>query len=244
MFEKAEAYLNLHLTHTGPGAAITPTGPFVTISRESGTGGSSLARALAERLPQPADTHPWEIYGANVIETMLQTNHLPARLARFLPEDSVSEVDASIGEIVGLHPNLWQLIERTNELIRQLARGGHAILLGRGANFATRGISHGIHVRLVAPRAWRAERTARWLSLSPEIAALQNERRDAARARYVRSTFDADVGAPAAYDLVINVAAVTLDSAVDIIAGFVRAHQRSTLDVTRDRVRETAELNT
>lgn len=233
IFEKAEAYLSVHLTHSGPGGAAQSVGPFVTISRESGAGGTSLARFLAERLPRHEDSHPWAVYSANLIEEMLRTNELPAHLARFLPEDRVSEIDSAVGELVGLHPSLWVLVQKTNELIRRLARAGHAILLGRGANFATEGIPHGVHVRLVAPPKWRAERTARWLALPQDAAELHNARRDAARGRYVRSTFDADVADPTAYDLVINTAQVPIETSVDIIAGFVRAHQRSTADVTR-----------
>ena len=228
-FEKTEAYLHVHSTRSGPGGVIQPVGPFVTISRESGAGGTSLARALAERLPVGgSEAPPWTVYSANLIEEMLRSNNLSPRLARFLPEDRVSEVDASVGELVGLHPNLWDLVEKTNELIRQFARAGHAILLGRGANFATRGIPHGVHVRLVAPRADRAERTARWLSLDLDSAAEHNARRDAARQRYVRATFSADIADPTAYDLVLNTAHVPVDTGVEIIAGFVRAQQRLT----------------
>lgn len=233
IFEKAEAYLNVHLTRSGPGGAASPVGPFVTISRESGAGGTSLARSLAERLPREEDSHPWAVYSANLIEEMLRTNELPAHLARYLPEDRVSEIDAAVGELVGLHPSLWVLVQKTNELIRRLSRAGHAIILGRGGAFATEGIPHGVHVRLVAPVKWRAQRTARWLGMTQDGAATHNARRDAARQRYVRSTFDRDISDPTAYDLVINTAQVPVDTAVDIIAGFIRAHQRSTADVTR-----------
>lgn len=233
IFEKTEAYLSVHLTRSGPTGASHPVGPFVTISRESGAGGTSLGRSLAERFPREEDSHPWAVYSANLIEEMLRTNELPAHLAQFLPEDRISEIDAAVGELVGLHPSLWELVQKTNELIRRLARAGHAILLGRGANFATEGIAHGVHVRLVAPPKWRGERTARWLGLDHEAATLHNARRDAARQRYVRSIFNADVADPTTYDLVINTAQVPVETAVDIIAGFVRAHQRSTVDVTR-----------
>ncbi len=233
VFEKAEAYLQVHLTHSGPGGTAQSAGPFVTISRESGAGGTTLARTLAERLPREEDIHPWTVYSANLIEEMLRTNQLPPHLARFLPEDRVSEIDSAVGELVGLHPSLWVLVQKTNDLIRQLACAGHAILLGRGANFATVGINHGVHVRLVAPEQWRAQRTARWLGMDVDAAALHNARRDAARQRFVRATFDSNVADPTAYDLVINSAQVPVDTTVEIIAGFVRAHQRSARDMTQ-----------
>lgn len=224
VFEKAEAYLSVHLSHSGPGGIVKAPGPFVTISRESGAGGSAVAHELLDRLNRDADASRWAVYSANLIDEMLHTAGLPPRLARFLPEDRISEIDATIGEIIGLHPNLWTLIDKTNELIRRLARDGNAIFLGRGAVFATAGIPNGVHVRLVAPRGVRAERTARRLGEPLHAAAQHNARRDAARARYVRATFSARVTDPSEYDLVLNTAAVPAATSADIIAGFVRAH--------------------
>lgn len=224
IFQKAEAYLNIQLTHSGPGGAPQPVGPFVTISRESGTDGTALARALAERLPA-GEGHPWEVYSGNLIEEMLRTNNLPPQLARFLPEDRISEVDASVGEVVGLHPNLWMLVAKTNDLVRRLARSGHAILLGRGANFATLDLPHGIHLRLVARPAFRDAHAARALGISLAEATARNAERDAARQRYVRATFNANIADPTAYDLVINVAQVPFAAMVDLVVNYVAAHE-------------------
>ena len=226
LFQKAEAYLNIHLTHTGPGGTPHPAGPFVTVSRESGTQGTAFAEALAKRLPADEE-HPWTVYSGNLIGEMLRTNNLPPHLARFLPEDKISEVDASVGEVVGLHPNLWMLVAKTNELIRRLARGGHAILLGRGANFATQDLPHGVHLRLVAPPAYRDARAARQLKIELAKASARNAQRDAARQRYVRATFSANVADPTAYDLVINVAQVPFDVMLDLVVDYIGAHARN-----------------
>jgi hypothetical protein len=225
IFAKTDAYLHSQFTRSTSGTGVRSPGPFVTVSREASAGGTSLARALAERLPAGDEQRPWELHSGDLIGEMLRTNQLPPELARFLPEDRVSEIEAAVGELVGLHPSLWLLVGKTNELIRELARAGHAVLLGRGANFATRTIAHGVHVRLVAPVEWRAARTARLLSINRSAAAEHNAQREAARARYVRATFGANIADPTEYDLVINSAQVPVDTAVDLIAGFVRAHQ-------------------
>ncbi|HVU35555.1 MAG TPA: cytidylate kinase-like family protein [Opitutaceae bacterium] len=225
VFEKTEAYLNVHIGHTGPGGIVKTPGPFVTLSRESGAGGSGVAHALVDLLNGDAAEPRWAIYSANLMDEMLRSAGLPPRLARFMPEDRIPEIEALIGEIIGLHPNLWSLIDKTNELIRRLARDGHAIFLGRGANFATSGIANGVHVRLVASAAFRAERTARWLGIDIESAAQHNAQRDAARGRYVRATFGADLTNASDYDLVINAATVPPATAANVIAGFVRAHR-------------------
>jgi cytidylate kinase len=221
---RAEAYLNVHLSRSGQGRFGHAPGPYVTISRESGSGGSTFARALASRLElELPGSSPWTEFDRNLVETMLHSEHLSPRVARFLPEDKVSEIDASIGELLGLHPSIWHLIQRTNELMRQLARTGNVILVGRGANCATENIAGGLHVRLVAPPDYRAKEIARELGISLEEAAGRNVRVDAARRSFVRAVFETDINRASAYDLVINRATVPLESAVDLAISVLRS---------------------
>jgi cytidylate kinase len=220
----AEAYLNVHLSRSGPGQFGHTGGPFVTVSRESGAGGSSFARALASRLEQVLPGHaPWTVFDRNLVELMLQSEHLSPRIARFLPEDKVSEIDASIGELLGLHPSLWQLIQRTNELMRQLARAGFVVLVGRGANCATESVPGGLHVRLVAPPDFRARQTAREIGITEDAAVDYNLRVDAARRSYVRAVFETDLTRASLYDLLVNRASVALDEAVELATMLLRA---------------------
>lgn len=220
---QAEAYINVHLSRSGQGHFQKSTGPFITISRECGSGGSSLAGALAIRLQaeMPGEA-PWTVFDRNLVEAMLQARHLSPRLARFLPEDRVSELDASIGELVGLHPNLWSLIERTNEMMRELARRGQVILVGRGAHCATASIEQGLHLRLVAPADHRAARMAPALGTSLEAARSHNNHADAARRAYVRSVFQADIERASYYDLVVNTARFSLEQITDLVIAALR----------------------
>lgn len=219
--EHAAAYLAVHLTRAEAPGAVQAVGPFVTISRETGTGGSELARAVLGRLRCPPAKEPWAIYSGNLIEEMLRAHNLPRYLDRFLPEDRISFLEASVGELVGLHPDLWDLVAKTNELMRRLARAGGAILLGRGANFATADVPRGVHVRLVASAEYRAARTAHALSMSPEAALAHNALRDAARRRYVRTTFGKDISDPVHYHLLLNAEHLTPEKMVVLITELV-----------------------
>jgi len=222
--ETAGAYLHAHMGKTGSPWVGKPEGPYITISRESGAGGSSLARALALRLNAQFPEHPqWTVYTANLIEELLQSQHLSPRLARFLPEDKIPEIAAAVGELVGLHPNLWDLVQKTNELIRRLARSGFAIIVGRGANFVTAEIAHGVHVRLVGPVAQRAKHMACLQQMDEADARTFNAKRDLARERYVRTNFNANIKDPTAYDLVLDTGRVDLSEAAELVATLVLA---------------------
>lgn len=177
---------------------------------------------LAERLGREGEGRSsWSVFDANLIETMLRENHFSPEIAAYLPERRLSEVNALIGEIVGLHPNLWSLIQKTNRLTRELARRGRAIFVGRGAAFATAGFRHGVHIRLVAPAEYRARQTAERLGISIQAAAAENRRKDAARRAYVRANFSADGTDPTVYDMVINTARVPLAEAAEIVISLV-----------------------
>jgi cytidylate kinase len=120
-----------------------------------------------------------------------------------------------------LHPNLWDLVQKTNELMRRLARGGYAILVGRGANFATATIAHGVHLRLISPADQRAKHMARLRQMSEPEARTFNARRDLARERYAHTHFDAAITDPTAYDLVLNTTRVHLSEAAEIAAALI-----------------------
>jgi cytidylate kinase len=223
-YDTAGAFLNAHIGNTGAPWASTGDGPFVTISRESGSSGNSFAEALAQRLNtiSPGE-QPWTVYTGNLIEQLLQSQQLSPRLARYLPEDKVSEISASIGELVGLHPNIWELVQKTSELIRSLARAGRAIFVGRGANFATASVDGGVHLRLVAPTSLRAREIAKREHLDEPAAVTFNAKCDQARARYVRTYFNADINDATAYHLVINLSKVSLPETLDMVSTLVTA---------------------
>lgn len=225
VFSGTDGYLRSQFREsTHPWDSPPAPAPFITIAREAGSGGASLARLLVRKLNAESDAGTvWRIYEGNVTARMLQAHNLSPTIARFLPEDHVPEVVATIGEMVGLHPNLWELMQKTNEEIRQLARRGHVIIVGRGANFATADLPLGLHVRLVAPEAHRTRYLAQQYNIPEREAAHRNAKCEAARRRYVKMNFNAEINDPKAYDLTINVGRMPLSLAVDLVRAHVRA---------------------
>ena len=225
--EQAKAFINAQISSREReplGVIHQPTGPFVTISREAGSGSSALAKKLADELNERNDDEgsPWTVFNQNLVEQMLADEHLSPRLARFMPEARVSEVDASVGEILGLHPNLWALLRRTADFMRELAKHGNVILIGRGANFATARLENGIHVRLVAPAAKREAHMAKVLNISTTEARHQIRKIDAQRRDFVRSLFNTDIANPTAYDIILNMGRMDTEAATAVIARMVR----------------------
>jgi cytidylate kinase len=224
LLERTDGYLHSQIRDSrGLVALPEAAAPFVTISREAGSGGSQIARLLVRKLNAGAPAGvTWRVVEESITTRMLEWNHLSRHLARYLPEDHVPEIAATVGELLGLHPNLWQLTEATTEAIRRLAATGYVVLVGRGANFATRNLPGGLHVRLVAPPDHRARFLAQQYNISVASAATHNARCDAARRRYVKAAFGTDIADTNAYDLVLNTQRLSLPTTADLIASHVR----------------------
>lgn len=199
--------------------------PFVTISRETGAGATTLGRELVPLLDRemPAvDAHPWVFLDRDLLTRALTQHKLPERLADYLPEDRVSEIRAAIGELVGLHPSLWQLEQKVAESILQLAHVGRVVFAGRAAHLVTRALPGGVHLRLVASRGTRIERMAAQLACSRDQAAAHVDRHDEARRRFVRANFDCDIDNPHFYDLVVNTDRVGAPTAAQLVLDLLR----------------------
>ncbi|HTL66529.1 MAG TPA: cytidylate kinase-like family protein [Lacunisphaera sp.] len=185
-----------------------PARPFITISRENCAGATTLGRLLLPRLDEQFgdEERSWMFLDKDLLTHALTQHHLPEHLATYLPEDRVSEIKGMIGEIVGLHPPLWELEHRVSEAILQIALLGHVIFAGRASHLITRGVPGGLHLRLVAPMEVRVQRLQAMQGCDRATAIRTLEETDRARSRYVHSNFEANIDDPHAYDLMINTA--------------------------------------
>ncbi|HWA28188.1 MAG TPA: cytidylate kinase-like family protein [Lacunisphaera sp.] len=180
--------------------------PFITLSRETCAGASTLGRHLLPLLDKELhdEYRSWMFLDKDLINQALTLNHLPEQLATFLPEDRIQEIKGLIGEMVGLHPPLWELEQRVAEAILKFAQLGLVILAGRAANLITRDLPGGFHIRLVASLETRIERARAMNHCDRTQAENFIRESDRARERHVRTNFHEDLNDPHTYDLVIN----------------------------------------
>jgi len=200
-----------------PGAAIRP---FITISRETGAGATTLGQRLLPLLDQRFGSaeQPWMLLDKNLLTHALTFHHLPESLAEFLPEDRMPEFKGVIGELLGLHPPLWQLEERVTEAIRHLAKNGRVIFIGRAAHLITATFPGGFHLRLVASREARIRRMMALLNCDATAAAAHIRQNDHARRRFLRTYFDADIDDAHCYDMVLNTDRIDAATAAPLVA--------------------------
>jgi len=203
--------------------------PFITISRETGAGATSLGQQLVPLLNQELDegANGWVFLDKDLLTQALLHHQLPAQLADYLPEDRISETKAAIGELMGLHPSLWQLEEQIAAAILQLAHVGRVIFAGRGSHHITRSVPGGLHLRLIASLDQRVTRMASALLCTRDEALALIEKNDLARRRYVRAHFDQDLEDSHHYDLVINTDRLQPAAAARIVVTALHERLRS-----------------
>ena len=192
----------------------------ITISRQSGSGGHSVAQCLIELLQARSgkDECPWAVFDRNLVERVLEDHNLPKRLGRFMPEDRILEISDTMDELFGLHPSSWTLVHKTADTILRLAELGHVILIGRGANVITRKLDYMLHVRLVGSLERRVRYMQEVNHSSYESALELVRHEDLGRARYLKKYFHQDIDDPMLYHLIINTDLVSFAEAAQMIA--------------------------
>ncbi len=180
--------------------------PFITISREACAGATTLGQHLIPLLDARlgGEDRSWMFLDKDLLTHALTKHHLPEYLAQYLPEDRISEIRGMIGELVGLHPPLYELEQRVSEAILQLASLGWVIFAGRASHLITRSIPGGFHLRLVASMESRIKRMQELQNCTEAVAESVLRSTDNARRRYVQTNFHQDIDDPHTYDLIIN----------------------------------------
>ena len=195
----------------------------VTISRQAGCGALVVAEKLAHNLQQrsPRNSKPWSVFDRNLMDRVLEEHGLPAYLAKFLPEDRVSEIEDLVADILGAHPPFWKMVNQSAETILKLAAMGNVIIIGRAGNLITAKLPRMFHVRLVAPLEQRTAHAREAYGMAGSAARAFCRREDLGRKRYVKKYFNADVDDPLLYHLVINTGQIGYDDAAKMIGDAV-----------------------
>lgn len=222
------SYVSAHTSHPAangnPGETRLAT---ITLSRQAGARGRSLAQMMAERLNEElgADEVPWTVFDRNLMDRVLADHDLPREIGRFFPEARWSEVDTMINTLLHRHPEAWTIFEHTVDTIRKLAHLGHAIIVGRAANFITRRFPHALHLRLTGSLGERIRHLCRARGLTKAEARSFVQQEDKNRRAYVRQHFDQDIEDPSAYTLLVNTDLLENYQIVEMLKPLVRERE-------------------
>lgn len=206
--------------------------PLVTITRQYASGGSEIARLVAERLPG------WTLIDNEFVEQVAKRAGLPEdevarreertpglleRLARTLAVGS-PEMFIATGE----HPipvdtvEEENIVKTTERVIEEAAAEGQVVLVGRGAQALLATRPNALHVYVVASKPFRRKVAIERLGVNPSEADKVMQETDLRRDEYVKAHYGRDRQDLTQYDLVLNAERLGFERAADLVVAEIK----------------------
>lgn len=181
----------------------------ITISRETGSGGRTLAARLAKRLG-------FELIDRQIVDKLSHDTGARERLIASLDERTRSAVGLWVeGILTGRYIDQSEYANALCRSVSTLAEHGDSVIIGRGANVIL-GPRGGLHIRVIAPPEVRVQNLMRHMGMAPREAREHIDLCDEERRRFYAEFLNADIDNPNDYHLVINTARTGLDVAEDL----------------------------
>ncbi|MGE3616192.1 MAG: AAA family ATPase [Gemmatimonadales bacterium] len=197
----------------------------ITVSREMGAGGSEVARRVAEELG-------WRVVDNELVDRIAARTGMSREEVAGLEEQAPGFLERLIRNLTKSAPEILEapaehvpeleeakLVEITQAVVEEMAREGRIVLVGRAAPAVLSRDTDALHVKIVAPRAFRVAAVAERRGIDLDRAEAEVERSDANRDRYHRRYYDRDWHDASNYHLVLNTAALGIDQTVGCVVG-------------------------
>jgi CMP/dCMP kinase len=205
--------------------------PVITIGRQYGAGGEAVGRMVAGRLgaelvddkffvevarrlempPDEVERHE-EVPGSflnRVLQAMGTASiefAAPPEAAAWTPPYSDPSFDTRRA-----------VLQITQELIREAARSGNAVIVGRGAAYLLHDHPRALHVFLRGPERDRVKALGETFGFGEDEARRRIKHKDANRRAYVRQLYNHDWLDPAHYHVVLDTGRLGYDRAAAAI---------------------------
>jgi cytidylate kinase len=194
------------------------TYPFVAISREFGCEALALAEQLVETLNERCrPSIPWVGYDRELLDKVTEDPGMQRAILDMLDDKRRVAMGKLFDTIINRQGADALVVRKLAEVIRTLAVHGHAVLVGRGSSLVTQDLRNGMHIRLVAPRAWRVHAIAANRNLSMNEAEKTVTEGEKQRHHYINTFFVLDPDFPFPHDLVIDNSRFNLMQIVEIV---------------------------
>lgn len=202
----------------------------VTISRQFGSGGSSIGKIVAREsgllyLDSEILNEVAERLGVN-IEQVASQDEQTAGTARHILEALHAHTPFHLNYGTLFNPPAGKTPVQSQELayfrltqqvVLELATKGDVVIIGRGSQFLLHGAPRTLHIYIFAPLPYRIENVMKHLHLTRTQAVELIERRDGEHENYLRHHYGADGTQPGLYHLLINTGLFSFELAAHLI---------------------------
>src|SRR2546430_9789421 len=200
--------------------------PVITVTRQYGSGGSDVARLVAERLG-------WELVDNQFVEEVGRRAGVPPaevaqreerapglleRLARTLAVAS-PEMFIAQAAVPRVEQDEATLVKITERVIAEAATHGRVVLVGRGAQAVLGNRPDALHAYVVASKPFRMKLAVERLGADPATVERMVEETDRQRDQYVQTYYGRHRHDVTNYDLVVNAERLGVDGAAGVGGG-------------------------
>ncbi len=190
--------------------------PIITISREKGSGGRPISYLVAKKLGSP-----WQVYHKDIVDEIA---HEAA-----LEREQVEEIDEARASIIGelldkmFGKKMLTMNSYYKHLLHVLATigmRGHAVIMGRGANFL---FPNALKVRIVSPMDCRIRSMIKYEHVSLKEAQKRIKESDEEKNEFTKALFQHDQRDSHHYDIVIRTGEnIDVEQAADMIVALAK----------------------
>jgi len=197
----------------------------ITISREMGSGGIPIVQKAAKKLG-------YRLIDGEAIENIAPQYGLTREVLNQIDEKPPAFIEHLDRQIeLGMH--------RIQLIVLEQALQGDVLIYGRGGQDLLQGIDNVFRVRVIAPFDLRVERWAEREWIDPELAYNLVRKSDQQRAGFIKYYHDRDWVDPINYDLTINTAKLSEETAIQqIIEGVKDANLLQLKTQSKDALRD------
>lgn len=201
--------------------------PFITISREFGCTGFRLGLALLDSLNAGVmEEEQWSIYDRRVFEFIDGDPEMNRRFFEEHIQRRNLEFEEYLNTTFGAAPSDLSLFNRWANAMRNLARQGRAIFVGRASQLVTRDILGGVHLRVMAPFEWRIAEHAKNYGLTDTEARTLTRIKDRERREFLQRYFGAVPDDVTGFHMVLNNALLDQHDMVKMVLDLIGAKTR------------------
>ncbi len=184
--------------------------PVITVAREPGSGGSIIAKKVADLLD-------FYYFHHNLIKGIAKSADVSERVMRSIEKDRMSGIEDFISSLLNKE-YVWSglYLKHLVKIINVIAEHGRAVIVGRGANFILRP-EKCFRVRIIAPIDMRIQNVSSTYDVTPSEAKKRILTRESKRRKYIKEAFGEDTGNPVHYDLVLNADRLSMETIAESI---------------------------
>jgi len=190
-------------------------GPWITISKQWGSGGVELARRVGEEMN-------WQVFDREILIAIAENTKMRKTVLSRMDERAIGSFNDYIVQLlVPSDPGQLTFLREMVRVIWGLARQGNAVIVGRGANWFL-SPQFGLRVRAIAPLEYRMERITAEEGREQAPTLKRVQERDAEQASFIQRVYGKRIDDPEGYDLTLNMQSMEFETAVEVVMAALR----------------------